>query len=169
MIIIISGINKSIALRECIEGPISTMYTCTVAQNHPKSIIVCDDLATNEIKVKTYKYYKNLQKNIDLLGNVVSNGITKYIQNNDKIMILSPHPDDDVIGMGGTMELLPNKKNVKIVYMTNGDGALNNNTKGSRLKEALSSIKVLGYDKENIIDANLPPFYHNDNRSKHRG
>ncbi len=39
-------------------------------------------------------------------------------------MIISPHPDDDVIGMGGSMELLPNKQNVKIVYMTNGDGGL---------------------------------------------
>ncbi len=79
-------------------------------------------------------------------------------------MIISPHPDDDVIGMGGTMEILPNKQNVKVVYMTNGDGGLlNGEIKGIRIKEALSAIAILGYHKDNLIDANLP-FYSTKSR-----
>ena len=80
-----------------------------MAQLHPKAIIVCDENATNDIKVKTYKYYKNLQKLTDLQGNLITNPINKYINSKDKILITSPHPDDDVIGMGGTMQLLPIK------------------------------------------------------------
>ena len=79
-------------------------------------------------------------------------------------MIVSPHPDDDVIGMGGTMEILQNKENVKIIYMTNGDGGLKDTEKnGIRIKEALSSIAILGYNSDNLINANLP-FYFNKNR-----
>ena len=59
------------------------------------------------------------------------------------------------------MEMMPNKSNVKIVYMTNGDGATNE--KGSRMKEALSAIKILGYDQSHIIDGQMP-FYHLSDR-----
>jgi glucosamine-6-phosphate deaminase len=77
-------------------------------------------------------------------------------------LIISPHPDDDVIGMGGTMEMMPNKAHVKILYMTNGDGA--SNVKGSRLKEALSAIKILGYDQTHIINGDMP-FYDSKDRA----
>ena len=60
IIIMATGISKSVAIRECIEGAISTMFTCTVAQNHNRAIVICDELATNELKVKTLKYYKSL-------------------------------------------------------------------------------------------------------------
>ena len=166
IIIMAQGYKKSKAIKECIEGHISNQYTCTMAQLHPKAIIVCDENATNDIKVKTYKYYKNLQKLTDLQGNLITNPINKYINSQDKILITSPHPDDDVIGMGGTMQLFKNISNVKILYMTNGIGGLKqkDNTGGkTRIKEAISSIKVLGYEPEQIIDANLP-FYNNKNR-----
>jgi glucosamine-6-phosphate deaminase len=52
-----SGIGKSLAIRECIEGAISAQFTCTVAQNHPKATVICDELATYELKVKTLRYY----------------------------------------------------------------------------------------------------------------
>ena len=164
IIIMAAGLQKSNAIRECIEGGISSMYTCTVAQNHPKSIVACDDLATSDLKVKTYNYYKSLQNNINLDGTPIDNKFANSVGVNDKVVILSPHPDDDVIGMGGTMELFPNKKNVKIIYMTNGDGSLPDTEKGTRIKEALSSIKILGYERENIIEANLP-FYENSKRN----
>ena len=85
--------------------------------------MICDELATNELKVKTLKYYKSLHQNIDLAGNPKFNKIVQKISVTDRVLIVSPHPDDDVIGMGGTMEIMPNKANVKILYMTNGDAA----------------------------------------------
>jgi glucosamine-6-phosphate deaminase len=29
---------------------------------HPHSIIVCDELATGELKVNTYRYFKDIEK-----------------------------------------------------------------------------------------------------------
>lgn len=167
VIILASGIKKSIAIRECIEGPISSQYTCTVFQNHPKTIVVCDEDASREIKHKTYLYYKHLQENIDIFGKPIEDTIQKYIKNDDRVLITSPHPDDDVIGMGGTMQLLPNKSNVKICYMTNGLGGLkakDNMGKYTRIKEAASSVMILGYRPNQIISAELP-FYNNIDRN----
>ena len=166
IIIMANGLKKANAIRECIEGSISNQYTCTLAQMHRKAIVIIDEKATNELKVKTYNYYKNLQKNIDLFGNPLKNKLKEYILQNDKIMITSPHPDDDIIGCGGIMQLLPNKSNVKICYMTNGAGGIKNNNNydnNTRINEAISSIKVLGYNKNQIINAKLP-FYYTENR-----
>ena len=57
--------------------------------------------------------------------------------------------------------MMPEKTNVRVLYMTNGDGATDK--KGERLKEALSAIKILGYDKINIIDGDMP-FYRSKDR-----
>ncbi len=163
IIIMASGYNKSKAIQQCLEGSISTQWTCTISQNHPKAIVICDDKATQELKVKTYNYYKNIQKIVDLYGNPIINYIKQNI--NDKFMITSPHPDDDVIGMGGTMQLLP-IKNCKIVYLTNGIGGLkeqDNMGSSTRIKEAISSVKVLGYNPDQVIDVKLP-FYFTNNR-----
>lgn len=46
---------------------------------------------------------------IDLAGNPKINKFSKEVSILDKVLIISPHPDDDVIGMGGTLELMPNK------------------------------------------------------------
>ena len=98
------------------------MWTVSALQTHPKVTIVCDEAATAELKVKTVKYFKDLQHTTDMMGNPIYNCLDKEIKFNDKVMIFSPHPDDDVIGIGGIMQMLPNKNNVKIVYMTSGLG-----------------------------------------------
>ena len=37
------------------------MWTISALQLHPKSIIVCDDAATAELKVGTYKYFLDIE------------------------------------------------------------------------------------------------------------
>ena len=160
ILIMASGLQKAIAIKQCIEGSVSSMYTCSVVQQHPDAIVICDEDATAELTVKVSKYYKSIQQNIDIYGKTISK---MKIKSTDRIMITSPHPDDDVIGMGGLLQLLPNKQNVKIVYMTNGNGG-NIEKSPDRIKEALSAIKVLGYGLENIINAELP-FYNDPDRT----
>jgi len=163
IIIMASGPKKALAIRECIEGAISNQYTCTAVQQHPKAIVICDKKATYELKVKTYEYYINLQNNIDILGKPITNYITKYIKPSDHVLITSPHPDDDVIGLGGTMQLIQNKSNVKIAYLTNGMGGLredDNLGDKTRIKEAISAVKVLGYEQDAVVDLGLP--FYND-------
>ena len=42
------------------------MWTVSALQLHPKSIIVCDDASTVELKVGTVNYFKDIEKkNLD--------------------------------------------------------------------------------------------------------
>jgi glucosamine-6-phosphate deaminase len=63
VLILANGHNKARALAQGVEGSISQMWTITALQLHPKGIIVCDEAATDELKVSTYKYFKDIEKN----------------------------------------------------------------------------------------------------------
>ncbi|GAL10405.1 glucosamine-6-phosphate deaminase [Vibrio astriarenae] len=55
------GHNKAQALQMAIEGSINHMWTVTALQMHPKAIIVADEAAQQELKVKTVKYFSELE------------------------------------------------------------------------------------------------------------
>jgi len=57
VIIIVSGRNKARALQQAVEGGVSHMCTLSCLQMHRKAIIVCDDAATDELKVGTVRYF----------------------------------------------------------------------------------------------------------------
>lgn len=63
IIIIATGTNKALAVQAAIEGSINHMWTISYLQLHPKSILVCDELSTIELKVKTVKYFRELEIN----------------------------------------------------------------------------------------------------------
>lgn len=66
VLILVNGHNKARALRQAIEEGINHMWTISALQLHPKGIIVCDEAATYELKVGTYRYFKDIEKdNID--------------------------------------------------------------------------------------------------------
>lgn len=56
--ILINGSHKSLALHKAIEGGVNHMWTVSAFQQHPRTIIICDEDATLELKVKTVKYFK---------------------------------------------------------------------------------------------------------------
>lgn len=62
VLIIVNGHNKARALSEAIEGSVNHLWTITALQLHPKGIIVCDEAATVELKVGTYRYFKEIEK-----------------------------------------------------------------------------------------------------------
>ena len=39
------------------------------------------------------------------------------------ILVLAPHPDDEVLGMGGTIKKLSKKNKISLVVMTDGASA----------------------------------------------
>lgn len=66
VLIMVNGHNKARALAKAIEGSVNQMWTISALQLHEKAIIVCDEAATEEIKVGTYKYFKDIEsENID--------------------------------------------------------------------------------------------------------
>ncbi|KMJ43368.1 glucosamine-6-phosphate deaminase [Xenorhabdus khoisanae] len=64
IMILATGMNKAQALQAAIEGNINHMWTISCLQMHPKSLIVCDEPATMELKVKTVKYFRQLETDI---------------------------------------------------------------------------------------------------------
>ena len=51
------------ALQHAVEGGITQMWTISALQLHRHGIIVCDEAATDELKVGTYKYFKDIERN----------------------------------------------------------------------------------------------------------
>jgi glucosamine-6-phosphate deaminase len=51
--------------------------------------------------------------------------IPKKVTKPEKILIFSPHPDDDVISMGGTLKCLHDQgHDVSVAYMTSGSNGV---------------------------------------------
>ncbi|PCJ58644.1 MAG: glucosamine-6-phosphate deaminase [Planctomycetota bacterium] len=61
-IVLVSGDKKSRALKMVVEEGINHMWTASSLQNHPKGIIVCDEDSTQELKVRTAKYFKDIEQ-----------------------------------------------------------------------------------------------------------
>jgi len=62
VLIIVNGHNKARALQHAVEEGINHMWTISALQMHPKGVIVCDEAATYELKVGTYNYFKDIEK-----------------------------------------------------------------------------------------------------------
>lgn len=67
VMILVNGHNKARALQATVEGSVSQVWTCSALQLHPKAIIVCDEAACGELKLDTYKYFKDIESaNLDV-------------------------------------------------------------------------------------------------------
>ncbi len=62
VMILATGRKKARALRHAIEGSYNHQWTLSALQTHPAGIIVCDDNAAEELKVVTYRYFKDIEK-----------------------------------------------------------------------------------------------------------
>jgi LmbE family N-acetylglucosaminyl deacetylase len=96
-----------------------------IRYKYPFSKAIAHHLKSN------YFYYYQKKNNFSLI-------------NTDNVLIIAPHPDDEVIGMGGTIiKLLNYSSDVTILYMTDGrngggHGILPDKLKIIRRKEAIS-------------------------------
>ncbi len=61
VLLLVNGHNKARALKHGVEGGISQMWTISALQMHPKAIIVADEAACDELKVGTYRYFKDIE------------------------------------------------------------------------------------------------------------
>ncbi len=62
VVVVINGHNKAKALAQTVEGPVSGFCTCSALQLHKNAIIVCDEAACGELKVDSYRYFKDIEK-----------------------------------------------------------------------------------------------------------
>lgn len=61
VLILCNGHGKARALQAAIEGPVTQAWTVSALQMHPHAIIVCDEAATYELKVGTYRYFTQIE------------------------------------------------------------------------------------------------------------
>ncbi len=61
IIILACGANKSHAVMQAIEGSVSSMCPVTALQMHNKTALMCDEYAAYELKLKTIKYFANME------------------------------------------------------------------------------------------------------------
>lgn len=63
VLILVNGHHKARALQAVVEGPVTQLWTISALQLHRHGIIVCDEPACDELKVGTYRYFKDIEKN----------------------------------------------------------------------------------------------------------
>ncbi|MGR5065220.1 glucosamine-6-phosphate deaminase [Photobacterium sp. DNB22_13_2] len=61
ILLLITGHNKALALEAAVEGSVNHLWTVSALQLHPKTVIACDAPATQELKVKTLRYFTELE------------------------------------------------------------------------------------------------------------
>lgn len=62
VLILVFGYKKSRALQAAVEGACSHCCTLSALQAHRHGIVVCDELACSDLKVSTYRYFKDIEK-----------------------------------------------------------------------------------------------------------
>ena len=61
VLVLINGHNKARALAHTVEGGVSQKWTCSALQMHQNAIIACDEAACGELKVDTYRYFRDVE------------------------------------------------------------------------------------------------------------
>lgn len=139
---------------------------------------------------KTFKYIYLNSLNSKLIGKLLSTKTEPKknlkITSTDKILLISPHPDDEIISCGGLIQIaLKNQAKIKIIYITNGGNnpisiisqkkSLKNKNfiklGKQRFQEAHLATKVLGLNSKNLIfldypDGEIKHLYHKNHQSK---
>ena len=63
VMILVNGHAKCRALQAAVEGSVNHMWTISALQMHQHGIIVADEAACEELKVGTYRYFKDIERN----------------------------------------------------------------------------------------------------------
>lgn len=67
VVVVVNGHNKARALHHVVEEGVSHMWTGSALQLHPRAMIVCDEAATYELKVGTFKHFLDVEnENLDV-------------------------------------------------------------------------------------------------------
>lgn len=61
LMILATGADKTRAVQATVEGSVNHMWTISALQLHPKAMMVCDDPATLDLKVRTLRYFREIE------------------------------------------------------------------------------------------------------------
>ena len=61
VMILATGSDKAQAVQATLEGPVNHTWTISALQMHPKAMIICDDNAILDLKVRTLRYFQDIE------------------------------------------------------------------------------------------------------------
>ncbi|RIY38929.1 glucosamine-6-phosphate deaminase [Psittacicella gerlachiana] len=61
VMILATGANKSLAVKQAVEGSVTHMWTVTALQQHKHAMIVCDEPACLDLTLRTFKYFREIE------------------------------------------------------------------------------------------------------------
>lgn len=61
VLLLVSGYGKARALRAMVEEGVNHLWTASCLQLHPRTVVVCDEAATDELMVKTVRYFRETE------------------------------------------------------------------------------------------------------------
>ena len=68
VLIMANGYNKSRAVYHGVEGGVNHLWTISALQLHRRAILIADEQSVSDIKLKTYRYFKEIEMiNLDLV------------------------------------------------------------------------------------------------------
>ncbi|MBI2050471.1 MAG: glucosamine-6-phosphate deaminase [Parcubacteria group bacterium] len=140
--LIASGSAKADAVKATVEGRVSKDVPASLLQWHPDVTLIIDEAAASKLE---RDYASPL-----LFGEGDVEVLTEQdIPSGKYITVVSPHPDDASISMGGLIAALAKRNRVHIVIATTGyrsvvDGAKPEEVIKIREKEAREESKILG-------------------------
>ena len=160
----VNQIKYNKALSVGISEILSSKKIIILATGKTKTNIIYDLINCIEPKNDLPASYLINHSNVDLyIDNDAFSNVLHYLSptfmNYNKILIFSPHPDDDVIGMGASIKkFIECGKDVTIVYQTSGSNGGNTLI---RQEESINALKILGLHNKTKIIFGDTPFYNN--------
>jgi len=120
IILIATGEAKADTIVQLIDSqPNNEDMPASFIKSHPNAMMICDWDAACKVDIMREKV-NEIVKN-----GALNNYLSVFGENASTITIMSPHPDDDVIGVGGAMSHLSATHDISVVYQTTGRNAVN--------------------------------------------
>jgi LmbE family N-acetylglucosaminyl deacetylase len=110
----------------------------------------------SDLEELNHPYFSNIRNKTKIEKNILN-----FDEKKDKILIFSPHPDDEILGACGLLyKCFLEKIDIKVIYMTTGCSAGGSEVRKS---ESKNGIKLLGGSDENCVFESFP-FYNRKGR-----
>lgn len=115
-------------------------------------------------KIREWKLIKKIQSTKNFLANTPLEVTPLKIVEGHRVLVLSPHQDDETFGCGGTLHLLSNSgSSIDVCFLTNGEAGSSKGTEGSesqksaliqtREREAQNAGSILGVRQYFFLNA----------------
>ncbi len=127
-------------LSEKLEKAILTLEEADFYRNHLHELVYAYDSIDNLCRT----VFEDLRRRVTYRDGLIKD---------QKVIVFSPHPDDDVISMGGMLDkLVSNGNELTVAYMTNGSVAVFDADVRRYLRFIEMSIDLMGFDEKSRRD-----------------